>query len=77
VTLKAGFAFYPGDNHICSFSNCGFVDDPGHLPNRSRPISDRNRSPKYAASVIGSVMLTSGLVFFLLEMTRLDREKIN
>jgi drug/metabolite transporter (DMT)-like permease len=27
--------------------------------------------------LIGSVMLTSGLVFFLLEMTRLDREKVN
>lgn len=27
--------------------------------------------------LIGSAMLASGLVFFLLEMTRLDREKVN
>ena len=27
--------------------------------------------------LIGSAMIGSGLVFFLLEMTRLDREKLN
>ncbi len=27
--------------------------------------------------LIGSAMLASGLVFFLLEMTRLDRENVN
>ncbi len=27
--------------------------------------------------LIGAALLSSGLVFFLLEMTRLDREKVN
>ena len=30
-----------------------------------------------ALPLVGSAMLTSGLVFFLIEMTRLDREKTN
>lgn len=43
---------------------------------------DLNQSATEAAlqntlPLIGGAMLTSGLVFFLLEMTRLDREKQN